>query len=209
MKPVVFGEIMDFFAEGKPVMLAEPVVTDTTILDDDDEVVAMIKELLQERVRQQAGLLSGREQKQSRAYVWYLSTCLEACRCTFVSGVYFVCAEACFFSRQRFSWGTRVGGEAGVREKRIASEFFDAAARILFVRNGQCWRLTGVGDLSTQWLVGLVAPSRKTRSQSCRGQSKAAVWPAAFFTLGQGQSAEDDISVVARDKDILVHERGN
>ncbi|CAM9873945.1 unnamed protein product [Ectocarpus sp. 12 AP-2014] len=51
MKPVVFGEIMDFFAEGKPVMLAEPVVTDTTILDDDDEVVAMIKELLQERVR--------------------------------------------------------------------------------------------------------------------------------------------------------------
>ncbi|CAN0256661.1 unnamed protein product [Ectocarpus fasciculatus] len=51
MKPVVFGEIMDFFAEGKPVMLAEPVVMDTTILDDDDEVVAMIKELLQERVR--------------------------------------------------------------------------------------------------------------------------------------------------------------
>lgn len=51
MKPVVFGEIMDFFAEGKPVMLDEPVVTDTTILDDDDEVVAMIKELLQERVR--------------------------------------------------------------------------------------------------------------------------------------------------------------
>lgn len=54
MKPVVFGEIMDFFAEGKPVMLAEPVVTDTTILDDDDEVVAMIKELLQERVRENA-----------------------------------------------------------------------------------------------------------------------------------------------------------
>lgn len=50
MKPVVFGEIMDFFAEGKPVMLDEPMVTDTTILDDDDEVVAMIKELLQERV---------------------------------------------------------------------------------------------------------------------------------------------------------------
>lgn len=41
---------MDFFAEGKAVILNEPVVTDTTILDDDDEVVAMIKELLQERV---------------------------------------------------------------------------------------------------------------------------------------------------------------
>lgn len=51
MKPLVFGSIMDFFAEGKPVMLDEPVVTDTTILEDDDEVVAMIKELLQERVR--------------------------------------------------------------------------------------------------------------------------------------------------------------
>lgn len=51
MKPVVFGAVMDFFAEGKPVMLDEPLVTDTTILDDDDEVVAMIKELLQERVR--------------------------------------------------------------------------------------------------------------------------------------------------------------
>lgn len=50
MKPIVFGEIMDFFAEGKPVMLSEPVVTDTTIFDDDDEVVAMIKELLSERV---------------------------------------------------------------------------------------------------------------------------------------------------------------
>ena len=52
MKPVVFGAIMDFFSEGKAVMLDEPVetVTDTTILDDDDEVVAMIKELLQERV---------------------------------------------------------------------------------------------------------------------------------------------------------------
>lgn len=58
MKPVVFGEIMDFFAEGKPVMLAEPVVTDTTILDDDDEVVAMIKELLQERVRRPGILVS-------------------------------------------------------------------------------------------------------------------------------------------------------
>ena len=45
---------MDFFSEGKAVMLDEPVVTDTTILDDDDEVVAMIKELLQERVRKKS-----------------------------------------------------------------------------------------------------------------------------------------------------------
>ncbi|CAN0048297.1 unnamed protein product, partial [Choristocarpus tenellus] len=51
LKPVIFGAIMDFFSEGKAVMLDEPIVSDTTILDDDDEVVAMIKELLQERVR--------------------------------------------------------------------------------------------------------------------------------------------------------------
>ena len=64
---------MDFYATGKPVMSDEAVITvritqylmlfvqsfifiscdiqDTTILDDDDEVVAMIKELLETRIR--------------------------------------------------------------------------------------------------------------------------------------------------------------
>ncbi|CAM9129160.1 unnamed protein product [Phaeothamnion confervicola] len=51
VKPIVFGAIMDFYAEGKPAVLDEPVVSDTTILDTDDEVVAMIKELLEERIR--------------------------------------------------------------------------------------------------------------------------------------------------------------
>lgn len=64
LKPLVFGSIMDFFAEGKPVILDEPVVTDTTILDDDDEVVAMIKELLQERVSSPPrGKVSSRSQE--------------------------------------------------------------------------------------------------------------------------------------------------
>eukprot|EP00584_Thalassiosira_punctigera_P013838 CAMPEP_0172553954 /NCGR_PEP_ID=MMETSP1067-20121228/52520_1 /TAXON_ID=265564 ORGANISM="Thalassiosira punctigera, Strain Tpunct2005C2" /NCGR_SAMPLE_ID=MMETSP1067 /ASSEMBLY_ACC=CAM_ASM_000444 /LENGTH=362 /DNA_ID=CAMNT_0013342233 /DNA_START=19 /DNA_END=1107 /DNA_ORIENTATION=+ len=47
----IFGCIMDFYASGKPAMLSVPEITDTTILDDDDEVVAMIKELLETRIR--------------------------------------------------------------------------------------------------------------------------------------------------------------
>ncbi|CAK4108614.1 unnamed protein product [Aphanomyces euteiches] len=47
----IFGTIMDYYASGKPIMTDEEVITDTTILDDDDEVVAMIKELLETRIR--------------------------------------------------------------------------------------------------------------------------------------------------------------
>ncbi|OQR82292.1 iron-sulfur cluster scaffold protein Nfu-like protein [Achlya hypogyna] len=47
----IFATIMDFYASGKPVMSDKPIITDTTILDDDDEVVAMIKELLETRIR--------------------------------------------------------------------------------------------------------------------------------------------------------------
>lgn len=42
---------MDFYATGDPVMTDAPQITDTTIMDDDDEVVAMIKELLETRIR--------------------------------------------------------------------------------------------------------------------------------------------------------------
>lgn len=51
LRPKVFSILMDFFAEGIEVVSSEPVITDTTILEDDDEVVAMIKELLETRVR--------------------------------------------------------------------------------------------------------------------------------------------------------------
>ncbi|KAL7531537.1 hypothetical protein ACHAWF_003811 [Thalassiosira exigua] len=47
----VFGAIMDFYASGRPAVLDAPVVTDTTVFEDDDEVVAMIKELLETRIR--------------------------------------------------------------------------------------------------------------------------------------------------------------
>jgi len=42
---------MDFYASNREVMTDVPQITDTTILDDDDEVVAMIKELLESRIR--------------------------------------------------------------------------------------------------------------------------------------------------------------
>ena len=63
MRPEIFSTLMDFFE--KPnfrVMLDAPLITDTTILDEDDEVatkaskeldeaVAMIKELIEDRIR--------------------------------------------------------------------------------------------------------------------------------------------------------------
>ncbi|KAJ3012034.1 hypothetical protein HKX48_006528 [Thoreauomyces humboldtii] len=55
MRPEIYGSIMDFFATGQPVMKvggdASGVRGDTEILDDDSETVAMIKELLDTRIR--------------------------------------------------------------------------------------------------------------------------------------------------------------
>jgi Fe-S cluster biogenesis protein NfuA len=51
LKPSIFSIIFDYYAEGKPLVLDAEVVTDTTILDTDSEVVAMIKELLETRIR--------------------------------------------------------------------------------------------------------------------------------------------------------------
>lgn len=52
MRPEIFSTLMDFFETPNfKVMLDAPLITDTTILDDDDEVVAMIKELIEDRIR--------------------------------------------------------------------------------------------------------------------------------------------------------------
>jgi Fe-S cluster biogenesis protein NfuA len=42
---------MDFFDSNQPVLVDEPIISDTTILEDDDEIVAMIKELIEARIR--------------------------------------------------------------------------------------------------------------------------------------------------------------
>ena len=51
VKPDIFSTIMDFYAEGIEAVSSAPEANDTTITDDDDEVVAMIKELLETRIR--------------------------------------------------------------------------------------------------------------------------------------------------------------
>ncbi|XP_014287511.1 NFU1 iron-sulfur cluster scaffold homolog, mitochondrial [Halyomorpha halys] len=51
IKPEIFATIMDFFASGLPILLDVKPNSDTEILEDDDEVVQMIKELLDTRIR--------------------------------------------------------------------------------------------------------------------------------------------------------------
>mmetsp|Transcript_20872 Transcript_20872/g.53090 ORF Transcript_20872/g.53090 Transcript_20872/m.53090 type:complete len:297 (-) Transcript_20872:638-1528(-) len=53
LKPLVFAAVMDHYASGEPVMsdAGALAASDTAIHEDDDEVVAMIKELLETRIR--------------------------------------------------------------------------------------------------------------------------------------------------------------
>ena len=53
LKPEVFAAIMDFYASGEPIISdeAELAAAGTAITEDDDEIVAMIKELLETRIR--------------------------------------------------------------------------------------------------------------------------------------------------------------
>jgi len=51
LKPDIFAVIMDFFASNIPIITDEEPSPDTAPSDDDDEVVALIKELLDTRIR--------------------------------------------------------------------------------------------------------------------------------------------------------------
>ncbi|XXG64998.1 hypothetical protein AAC387_Pa05g2808 [Persea americana] len=53
LKPEIFAAIMDFYSSGKPLFLDSNVASsmDTSIHEDDSEIVAMIKELLETRIR--------------------------------------------------------------------------------------------------------------------------------------------------------------
>lgn len=51
MKPDIFATIMDHYSDREPIVTENPEVSDTDILEGDDEVVAMIKELLESRIR--------------------------------------------------------------------------------------------------------------------------------------------------------------
>ncbi len=56
LRPLIFSSIMNFYTnqldQNNPIVLtSQPIISDTTILDTDDEIVAMIKELLETRIR--------------------------------------------------------------------------------------------------------------------------------------------------------------
>ncbi len=51
LRPQLFSVIMNWADSGKPALLEKPEISDTTILEDDSEVVAMIKELIEARIR--------------------------------------------------------------------------------------------------------------------------------------------------------------
>jgi NFU1 iron-sulfur cluster scaffold homolog, mitochondrial len=52
LRPQILDVLMNFFDEKDAVALRDqPEIIDTTILDDDDEIVAMIKELIESRIR--------------------------------------------------------------------------------------------------------------------------------------------------------------
>ncbi|XP_008550737.1 NFU1 iron-sulfur cluster scaffold homolog, mitochondrial [Microplitis demolitor] len=51
LKPEIFATIMDFFTAGLPILNEEQPSSDTQINEDDNEIVQMIKELLDTRIR--------------------------------------------------------------------------------------------------------------------------------------------------------------
>lgn len=51
LRPQIFEILMEWADSEKPALLDKPEITDTTILEDDDEIVAMIKELIEARIR--------------------------------------------------------------------------------------------------------------------------------------------------------------
>lgn len=53
LKPEIFAAIMDFYSSGQPLVMDSDALaaTDTAIREDDSETVAMIKELLETRIR--------------------------------------------------------------------------------------------------------------------------------------------------------------
>ena len=51
LKPIIFSKVLDFFSGTRPVIEDKPAVTDTTVTESDSEVVALIKELLETRIR--------------------------------------------------------------------------------------------------------------------------------------------------------------
>ena len=88
LKPEIYATIMDFFASGLPVVNedAKPSV-DTEVYEDDDDTVAMIKELLDTRIRPtvQVGKIHSRVNRSSSLMSTSSSRKTAATSCTWAS----------------------------------------------------------------------------------------------------------------------------
>lgn len=51
LKPIIFADLMEFLSSGEPILLGEVPESDTTIQPEDSEDVALIKTLLETRIR--------------------------------------------------------------------------------------------------------------------------------------------------------------
>lgn len=51
LKPLVYEKIEDFFNSEEPIFTEDPLPTDTAVKEDDSEAVALIKEILETRIR--------------------------------------------------------------------------------------------------------------------------------------------------------------
>ena len=51
LKPLVYEKLEDFFDSEQPIFTEDPIAEDTKVLEDDSEAVALIKEILETRVR--------------------------------------------------------------------------------------------------------------------------------------------------------------
>ena len=51
LNPEIFSAILDFYAKGEPVIVEKQKSRDTAVLPDDSEIVTMIKELIEAKIR--------------------------------------------------------------------------------------------------------------------------------------------------------------
>ena len=51
LKPLIYEKIEDFFNSEEPIFTEDPLRSDTAVKEDDSEAVALVKEILETRVR--------------------------------------------------------------------------------------------------------------------------------------------------------------
>ena len=51
LNPEIFSAILDFYAKGEPIIIEKQKSRDTAVLPDDSEIVTMIKELIESKIR--------------------------------------------------------------------------------------------------------------------------------------------------------------